>query len=166
MITSLLCILSNRLITNHYSFFTWHTYTHISYEKQNSLRGEAVRKKIHSRIKDNHHPERQAVSVSITMFCFPTQQTFWKSCLRLLSPLLRYPSTPSSITCSSIISQNLHCQSHQWDHWPCKHSQGTPVCLNSLWHRGPRSLSPLHCGHSHRLFCSVHRHSSCYGSFP
>lgn len=63
MITSLLCILSNRLKTNHYSFFTWHTYTHIPYEKQNSLRGEAMRKKIHSRIKNKHHPERQAVSV-------------------------------------------------------------------------------------------------------
>ena len=100
------------------------------------------------------------------MFCFPTQQTFWKGCPRLLSPLLHYPSTPSSIKFSSIISQNLLCQSCQWDHWPCKHSQGALVCLNSPWHSGPLSLPPLPCDHSYRLFCSLHRHSSCYGSFP
>lgn len=33
------------------------------------------------------------------------QQTFWKSCLCLLSALLHYPSNPSSITFSSIISK-------------------------------------------------------------
>ena len=105
-------------------------------------------KKIQSQIKSKGHPECQAVSISITMFCFPTQQTFWKGCPRLLSPLLHYPSTPSSITFSSIISQNLLCQSCQWDHWPCKHSQGALVCLSSPWHSGPLSLPPLPRDHS------------------